>query len=64
LSSKKIILYKSITWRILAVITSYFMGMFFGLGFVKSVVLTVVLNLINAIAYATHEWLWIKFYKK
>lgn len=64
MSNKKIILYKSITWRVLAIITSYLMGMFFGLGLIKSLVLTVILNLINAIAYATHEWLWLKFYKK
>jgi uncharacterized membrane protein len=60
LVSKKRSLAKSLTWRLVAVISTFIIGyvMTGSLSFAAS--LTVVSNLINFILYYVHERVWLK----
>jgi len=59
-ASKKRSLAKSITWRLIAVISTFVIGyaMTDSLGFAAS--LTIVSNIINFILYYVHERVWLK----
>lgn len=60
MASKKRSLAKSITWRLIAVISTFVIGyaMTDSLGFAAS--LTIVSNIINFILYYVHERVWLK----
>jgi uncharacterized membrane protein len=54
------IIYKSITWRISMLVSSYFTGLFLGLSSKKAIGLTIALNIINTVIYYIHEKIWSK----
>ena len=62
--SVKLLLYKSITWRLVAILTSLMLGLMLGLSVPKSILLTVILNTVNAIAYFIHDYIWLIFIKR
>lgn len=54
---------KSITWRILALTSSYVVALLMGLSNKQALVITVILNIINHVLYLTHDWIWLKINK-
>lgn len=56
-------LIKTITWRIIAVTTSFFAALLFGVDLDTSIKLVIFANAVSMIAYYGHERVWNKINK-
>jgi uncharacterized membrane protein len=60
LVSKKRSLAKSLTWRLIAVISTFLIGYFMTGSLTFAASLTIVSNVINFVLYYLHERVWLK----
>jgi len=54
----KRVLKKSISWRVITIISSFGVSLLITGNMFNSLKLTIVLNIINALLYAGHELIW------
>lgn len=56
----KIIILKSITWRILILTVTYIISMICGLKTKQAIMITIIFNVVNMVLYFLHEKVWNK----
>jgi uncharacterized membrane protein len=59
-STKKRSWGKSVTWRLVAVISTFFVGYFMTSSWQFATSLTIISNLINFVLYYMHERIWLQ----
>jgi uncharacterized membrane protein len=50
---------KSITWRVLALVSSYTIAILFGLSSKQALAITIILNILNHGMYLMHDYIWL-----